>query len=153
MSDFPRTTVDGLSVSRMILGTNWFLGYAHSTPAKSTFVERTVTSRDKIADTLEVFLAAGVDPIMCPHTITVIPEAVEEARQRAGRELIVVSTPSFPTTPRTPFDGFDTGEVARILDAEIAKHVRICMPHSRLGVTADPLQSHADGSVGGAVRA
>ncbi len=35
MSTFPRTEVGGLSVSRMIVGTNWFLGYTHSTPGQS----------------------------------------------------------------------------------------------------------------------
>jgi len=129
MSDFPRTTVGGLSVSRMIIGTNWFLGYTHSTQAKSKFIERTVTSRDSLAEILAVYLAAGVDTIMCPHTQTVVPEAIEAAQDRAGRRLIVVSTPHFTTTPRTPIDGFDLDEVARILDAEVAKGTQICMPH------------------------
>jgi hypothetical protein len=129
MSDFPRTTVGGLSVSRMIIGTNWFLGYTHSTHAKSRFVERSVTTRENIADVIEAFLKAGVDTIMCPHTRTVIPEAIQEAQDRAGRELIVVSTPTFTTTPRTPVDGFDLDEVARTLDGEVAKNTKICMPH------------------------
>ena len=129
MSGFPRTTVGGLSVSRMIVGTNWFLGYTHSTSAKSKFIERAVTSREKVADVIEVFLGAGVDTIMCPHTRTVIPEAIAEAEDRTGVRAIVVSTPSFTTTPRTPVDGFDLAEVERILDAEVAKGAAICMPH------------------------
>ena len=130
MSAFPRTTVGGLSVSRMIIGTNWFLGYTHSTSAKSRFIERCVTTREKVADVIEAFLEAGVDTIMCPHTQTVIPEAIAEAQDRTGRELIVVSTPSFTTTPRTPADGFDLDEVARTLDGEVARNTKICMPHT-----------------------
>jgi len=35
MSDlFPRTTVGGVSLPRMIIGTNWFLGWSHTTAAK-----------------------------------------------------------------------------------------------------------------------
>ena len=34
MSDFPRTMVGGISTSRMIIGTNWFLGYTHCTAGK-----------------------------------------------------------------------------------------------------------------------
>lgn len=130
MSEFPRTSVGGLSVSRLIIGTNWFLGYSHSTPAKSRSVERLVTNRDSIASIIAAFLEQGVDTIMCPHTTTCLPDAIAEAEQRVGRPLVVISTPSFTCTRQTPVDGFDLDEVARILDGEAAKGVRICMPHT-----------------------
>ena len=129
MPDFPRTEVGGVSVSRMIIGTNWFLGYSHCTNAKSASVCRLVTHASTIADIIEVFLRAGVDSIMCPHTDTCMPQAIEEAEQRTGVKAVVISTPSFTTTPRTPFDGFDRGEVEETLDQEVAKGVSICMPH------------------------
>ena len=129
MSDFPRTQVGDLSISRMIIGTNWFLGYTHCTQAKTRSVERIVTNPAAIADIIEVFLKTGVDTIMCPHTQTCLPEAIEEAEQRTGVKAIIISTPSFTTTPRTPVDGFDLDEAARILDEEVAKGVSICMPH------------------------
>lgn len=130
MPAFPRTTVGSLSVSRMIIGTNWFLGYTHCTEGKSRSVERMVTHPGAIADIIEVFFRAGVDTIMCPHTKTCMFDAIREAEQRTGVRAIIVSTPSFPTTPRTPFDGFDLGEAERILDGEVAKGVAICMPHT-----------------------
>jgi hypothetical protein len=130
METFPRTIVGGLSVSRLIIGTNWFLGYSHCSDAKSRSVERLVTNRNTIAGIIEVFLRRGVDTIMCPHTTTCIPDAIEEAQQRTGRKCIVISTPSFTCTPRTPVDGFDCGEVARVLDEEVKKRVAICMPHT-----------------------
>jgi hypothetical protein len=130
MDKFPRTEVGGISVSRMIIGTNWFLGYTHCTGGKTRAVERLVTNTQSVADIIEVFVRAGVDTIMCPHTDTCIPDAIDETQQRTGEGLVVVSTPSFTTGPRTPFDGFDLGEVERILDAEVAKGVSICMPHT-----------------------
>ena len=126
---FPRTEVGGISVSRMIIGTNWFLGYCHSTASKSRFIQRIVNDRDRVADILEVFLEYGVDTIMCPHTKTCIPDAVEEAQQRTGKRMIVVSTPSFSTTPETPERGFDRDEVKRVLDAEMKKNAVFCLPH------------------------
>jgi hypothetical protein len=57
-------------------------------------------------------------------------DAIREAEQRTGVRAVIVSTPSFTTTPRTPFDGFDLGEAARILDDQAAKGVAICMPHT-----------------------
>lgn len=130
MSGFPRTTIGGVSVSRMIIGTNWFLGYTHSTHGQSQAMSRIVTNPRSIADIIEVFVHAGVDTIMCPHTQTCMFEAIAEAEQRTGHKLVIVSTPSFPTNVRTPFDGFDLGECARILDGEVAKGVSICMPHT-----------------------
>ncbi len=130
MSDFPRTLVGDVSTSRMIIGTNWFLGYTHCTDAKSRSVERLVTSTSAIADIIEVFFRAGVDTIMCPHTKTCMFDAIREAEQRTGVKAVIISTPSFTTTPRTPAEGFDLSEAARILDAEAAKGVSICMPHT-----------------------
>jgi hypothetical protein len=130
MIEFPRTTVGNISVSRMIVGTNWFLGYTHCTHAKSKSTERIVTNTQSIAEIIEVFLNYGVDTIMCPHTTTCMFDAIQEAEQRAGRKMVIISTPSFTTTPRTPFDGFDLAEAARILDDMAAKGVSICMPHT-----------------------
>jgi hypothetical protein len=130
MDPFPRTTVGNISVSRMIIGTNWFLGYTHCTQAKSVSTERIVTNVDAIADIIEVFLDYGVDTIMCPHTTTCMYDAIHEAEQRTGQRMVIISTPSFTTTPHTPFDGFDLDEAARILDDLAAKGVSICMPHT-----------------------
>lgn len=130
MSDFPRTQVGGISTSRMIIGTNWFLGYTHCTAAKSQSVERMVTNTQAIAEIIAVFFRAGVDTIMCPHTKTCMFDAIREAEQRTGVQAVIISTPSFSTNPRTPFDGFDLSEAARTLDEEAAKGVAICMPHT-----------------------
>ena len=130
MNDFPRTMVGTVSTSRLIIGTNWFLGYTHCTDAKSRSVERIVTSVSAIADIIEVFFKNGVDTIMCPHTRTCMYDAIREAEQRTGVKAVIISTPSFSTHARTPFEGFDLDEAARILDAEAAKGVSICMPHT-----------------------
>ena len=63
MDDFVRTVVGGVSVSRMIIGTNWFLGYSHTSGAKDRFITGYQT-RERIAGILEVFLQNGIDTIM-----------------------------------------------------------------------------------------
>jgi hypothetical protein len=118
MSDlFPRTEVGGVSVSRMIVGSNWFLGYSHTSLAKDKFI-RERHDRTRIADVLEVFFNAGVDTVMGPaHPLLI--EAVHEAEDRTGRQAILVLTPGFtlkaldPEKPRDmwdpePEDAFDT---------------------------------------------
>ncbi|MCD6232206.1 hypothetical protein J7K28_06250 [Candidatus Aerophobetes bacterium] len=65
MDDFPRTKVGGISVSRIVIGTNWFLGYSHISRAKDKFIKEYQT-REHIADILKVFLQDGIDTIMSP---------------------------------------------------------------------------------------
>lgn len=126
---FPRTDVGGVSVSRLIIGTNWFLGYTHSTRGQSRTNAERVMQRDTVADIIQTFAAYGVDSIMCPHTDTIIPEAIEEARQRTGQNLVVISTFGLPMTRRTGLDGFDLGAAERILDQQVSRGVAIAMPH------------------------
>ena len=53
MNGFPRTQVGGVSVSRMIIGTNWFLGWSHASPAKDAFIKESIANRKVIADILD----------------------------------------------------------------------------------------------------
>ena len=131
MSSFPRTTIGGLSVSRMIIGSNWFLGFSHCSVAKDQGIREALGDYRKVADIMEVFLNEGVDTFMWPGGESKdIMAAVREAQDRTGRPLILIATPGLPTTARTPFDGFDEDEVARILDIEAGHGVAICMPHT-----------------------
>ena len=129
MNGFPRTTVGGQSVSRMIIGTNWFLGYSHCTEAKSEYIRENVMDRKKIADIIEVFFRAGVDTIMGPMPQPPLLEAIREAEDRTGVEGIIVSTPHVPFGPETPSRGFDKGELERLFDAQAELGARFCMPH------------------------
>ena len=129
MSGFPRTTVGGVSLSRMIIGTNWFLGWSHTSAAKSAYIKEHVTHRKAIADIVEVFLRAGVDTLMGLIKTPVLMEAVHDAEDRTGRKVIVVSTPTIPAGPDTPEKGFDVDEVKRILDGEVELGATFCLPH------------------------
>jgi hypothetical protein len=128
MDGFPRTVVGGVSVSRMIIGTNWFLGFSHTTRAKDAYI-RDHMDRKKIAEIIGVFLDAGVDTLLGPPWLPVLREGIEDARDRTGRDLTVIATPLFPVSPRTPVDGFDRGAVARILDDLVPYRATFCMPH------------------------
>jgi len=45
MEKFPRTIVGGLSVSRLVIGTNWFLGFSHTSRAKDIFIQNNIGVR------------------------------------------------------------------------------------------------------------
>jgi hypothetical protein len=131
MNTFPRTTVGGVSLSRMIIGTNWFLGWSHTTRAKDDFIKENIADRKKIADIVEVYLRAGVDTIMGQIGHPPLADAIKEAQDRTGVKVIVVSTPSFPISPETPSKGFDLNAVQRILDKEVKLGATFCMPHQQ----------------------
>jgi hypothetical protein len=94
MSLFPRTEVGGVSLSRLIIGTNWFLGYSHTSLAKDTFI-RSHQDRKRIADVLEVYLSHGIDTVMGWHGASpVMVEAIREAQDRTGKKIIMIDTPN-----------------------------------------------------------
>ena len=39
MTQFPRTSIGGISVPRMIIGTNWFMGWSHTSKAQDDFIK------------------------------------------------------------------------------------------------------------------
>ena len=120
---FPRTSVAGLSLSRLIIGTNWFLGYSHYSVAKDKLIKNTQT-RNKIADILEVFLEAGIDTVMGPM-LPLLSEAVQEAQQRSGKHIHLILTPWFNLLP----GGDPENEPEAVIADCKAAGAEICMPH------------------------
>jgi len=125
MADFPRTKIENLSVSRMIIGTNWFLGWSHTSAAKDRFIQKEVTV-SKSADILEAFMRAGVDTIMGFAHNEKMMAAVKEAEQRVGRKVIIISTPHFDLAGTSEADAKN----AKMLDEEAAMGVSVCLPHA-----------------------
>lgn len=56
-------------------------------------------------------------------------EAVQDAQDRVGRKMIIVSTPAFLPDAKTPVNGFDRKKAAKILDLQVERGAAICMPH------------------------
>jgi hypothetical protein len=77
----------------MIVGTNWFLGYSHTSLAKDKFIKE-FQSRERIVEILTVFLERGIDAVMAPLSEH-LERAICEAEDRAGRLMIRILTPSF----------------------------------------------------------
>ena len=96
MSDllFPRTEVAGVSLSRMIIGTNWVLGWSHRSPAQEHQIKRKFSDGEKGYPLIKTFLDHGIDTIMGPlQQERVLQEAVQYAQEQSGKKLIVVDTP------------------------------------------------------------
>ncbi len=124
MTKFPRTNVGGVSLPRMIVGTNWFRGYTHTSAAKSKFIKEHQT-REKIADILTVFFESGIDAVMgMPEPI--LRDAIADAQDRTGRKAILILTPSFNVLPGGPKEK----EPERMFDTCKEDGATFCMPHS-----------------------
>ena len=123
MNDFPRSEVGGVSLSRLIVGTNWFLGYSHVSRAKDSFIKNFQT-RENIAEILTVFMNAGVDTIMgMPEPI--LCDAIAEAEDRTGRSAKLILTPHF----NVKADGPPGSDPERVFDTCRDLGATFCMPH------------------------
>ncbi|MBN1675358.1 MAG: hypothetical protein JXR37_30235 [Kiritimatiellae bacterium] len=124
MAGFPRTRIENLSVPRLIAGTNWFLGYSHQTKARDRFIQA-YQSRERLADILEVFMAAGCDAIygVRPES-PALNDAVKDAEDRTGRQCVRMGTPHLNLA-----GPIDADANKKTLDgfAKIGCHV--CLPH------------------------
>lgn len=111
---FPRTEVEGLSLSRMIIGTNWLAGWSHTSPSADEMIKRTHASHESIVPMLETFQAAGVDTIMAPFSqVPAVCRAIEVTREKTGKDFIMIDTPIIDTS--------DNAEARRSAEALIKK--------------------------------
>ena len=96
MDRFPRTTVGGMSLPRMLIGTNWLLGWSHTGAAADAAIREKFASPADFWPVLSTFLDAGVDAVMAPLSTTPIAaQAVDYAEQKAGHKIIRIDTPAF----------------------------------------------------------
>ncbi|MDO8970347.1 MAG: hypothetical protein Q7U74_06640 [Saprospiraceae bacterium] len=123
MQDFPRTTVGGISVSRLIIGTNWFRGYSHTSAAKDRFIKE-YQSVERVADILTVFLEYGIDAIM-GMAAQPTEDACKMAEDRTGKSIIRIWTPSFNLLP----GGSPDQEPERVFDVCANMNGTFCLPH------------------------
>lgn len=138
MDLFPRTQVGGISLPRLIAGTNWFLGYSHTSLAKDKFIKE-YQGRDSIAKILAVFVESGVDAVMGPVN-PLLEDAIRETEQMSGQSIIRIYTPWFNIAPGGPADN----EPEVVFDQCMEYGATFCMPHQ--GVT-DALLDRMTGEI------
>ena len=123
MDGFPRTMVGGVSLPRLLIGTNWFLGYSHTSRAKNNFIKEYQDAK-RMAEVIGVFVEAGIDAILGP-TSDILEEGVKLAEDQTGCEIIRILTPSFNLTPGGPPER----EPEVMLDYTKKLGATFCLPH------------------------
>ncbi|MBQ4625168.1 MAG: hypothetical protein IJB51_11575 [Clostridia bacterium] len=95
MPSFPRTEVGGISLPRMLIGSNWINGYSHTSPASDKMIRSYHNSPERIADLLEAYLEYDINAIMAlfkdnPQLL----EGIKIAEERTGKKIIRIDTPT-----------------------------------------------------------
>ncbi len=123
---FPRTEVAGVSLSRMIIGTNWILGYSHTSPAADALIARTARSREQTAAIVAAFLERGVDAMMGLFGgDQALIDGVRMAEDRVGRGVVRIDTPIIDVTDSPEA----RRQAAAVLDRSRAAGATFCLPH------------------------
>jgi len=124
MDEFPRTMVGGVSLPRLIIGSNWFKGYSHTSVPKDHFILEYQT-RERLTDVFTTFMSYGIDAYMGGDPGPLVLAAIRDAEQRAGRKMILILTPSFNLTP----EGDPENEPEPVLDHYQAIGATFGFPH------------------------
>jgi len=91
---FRRTEVAGVSMPRMIVGTNWFSGFSHRSIAADNMIRSHLDTPEKIAEILEVFLEKDINAIMgLLFAQPNVSKAINITEQHTGKKIIVIDTP------------------------------------------------------------
>ena len=88
----PTTDIGGLGVSRLVCGTNSFLGFSHISNARDQWIRR-VMSAERIAEVLARAIECGVNAFLAPVSPKMI-EAREIAQKATGGRMYYIGTPS-----------------------------------------------------------
>lgn len=92
---FPRTEVGGMSLPRMLIGTNWLLGWSHTSAAADAEITEKFSEPKDFLPVFEAFLDYGIDAVMAPiSTCQIAERAIDYCEQKLGHKIIRIDTPA-----------------------------------------------------------
>ena len=95
MTQFPRTEVAGISLPRMLVGTNWILGYSHTGPAADDMIRNRHSDPKNVSAVLDAYMEYGIDAIMGPSFDEDSPlrQGMRLTEEKIGKKFIQIVTP------------------------------------------------------------
>lgn len=112
MTKFPRTMVENISLPRMLIGTNWVLGWSHTSASANTMIKRSYASREAVCALVEAYLQYDIDAMMAPFGDPTLMDGIHMAEDHTGKKVILIDTPQLNMD--------DTAEGRREAEARIA---------------------------------
>ena len=123
---FPRTTVGGVSLSRMIIGTNWILGYSHTSVAADDYIKKIFSEPEAVCTLLTAYLSKGVDTLMAPYgQSTILQAGVKMAEDKCGQPITIIDTPIINVGDSEA----DRREAAATIKQSAQLGAKLCLPH------------------------
>jgi len=94
-NEFPRTEVGGISLPRMLIGSNWFLGFSHQGPAADARINGHHCDPNHVAEVLDAYMEYGIDAIMAPGFEQSRPmrQAMNMIEEKYNRAFTQIVTP------------------------------------------------------------
>ena len=94
MIKFPRTEVAGVSLPRMLIGTNWILGYSHTGAAADALIHERNDAAESVRDIVNAYLTYDIDAMMglysnAPHVL----DGIHMAEDMTGKKVTLIDTP------------------------------------------------------------
>ncbi|MDX1357734.1 MAG: hypothetical protein R3232_02770 [Clostridia bacterium] len=94
MKSFPKTEVAGISLPRMLIGTNWMLGWSHTSPSADKMIKNRFSTKEKIAEIIEAYLKYDINAVMgLFYGNEILLDGIHLAEERTGRKVIIIDTP------------------------------------------------------------
>ena len=130
-SSFPRTDVGGLSLSRMIIGTNNIMGGSHRTYARDSHIKGIFNDNaNAVAEIIEAYLEHGVDTIIgCLSKSPFALDGIKLARERTGKRIYYIELAIFDTsdTKEGRKEAHDFIKNCRDVGVDICMPLHVCV--------------------------
>ena len=126
MKTFPRTQVESVSLPRLLMGSNWVLGYSHTSTSADAMIKARYADAECVAQLVEAYLEYGIDAVMGPFE----PEGtfltgIRLAEERTGKQVILIDTPPIDVTDSEA----GRREARRVIARSREMGCTFCMPH------------------------
>ena len=91
---FPRTKVENLSLPRLIMGTNWLLGWSHRSVSQDRMIQNRFQTPESFAEIVKAYLAYDIDAMMAPFGgKDALVDGIRMAEDATGKHVIKIDTP------------------------------------------------------------
>jgi hypothetical protein len=91
---FPRTTVAGISLPRLLIGSNWMFGWSHTGHAADVYIKEQHSTVDATLKVLNAFLQYGIDAWVAPFSSH--PDCynkIMQVQEKIKKKIILIDTP------------------------------------------------------------
>jgi len=94
MVSFPRTEVSGISLPRILIGSNWMLGFSHTSTSADSMIKQRFSTKERVAEVIEAYLEYDINAIMAPfYNNDVLFDGIRLAEDHTGKKVILIDTP------------------------------------------------------------